>query len=214
MFTQIERPGGRELRSQLVSVAVHCLLLIFILWPARAIFVRPSSLAAGGRGQVTELINLPQEGFESAIALPRPTVPATPSAKHPVVTRRRNPDAPTPPVLQASSSPTPSPVAGSQFGSDAYGDVDGHEVRPALPTVFPDPVVSRSEIPDGIAGDVVVEVTIDVQGNVIETRILKPFGYGVEDKVIAVLRNWRFRPATRDGVPIASQQDVYFHFPS
>jgi hypothetical protein len=27
-----------------------------------------------------------------------------------------------------------------------------------------------------------------------------------------VLENWRFRPATRDGVAIPSKQDVYFHF--
>ena len=60
----------------------------------------------------------------------------------------------------------------------------------------------------------VVEVTIDAQGNVTETKVLQPFGYGIEDKVLAVLRNWRFRQATMDGVPIPSQQDVYFHFPS
>jgi hypothetical protein len=29
-----------------------------------------------------------------------------------------------------------------------------------------------------------------------------------------VLENWRFRPATINGAPVASRQDVHFHFPS
>jgi TonB family protein len=65
-----------------------------------------------------------------------------------------------------------------------------------------------------VIGDVVVEVTIDERGTVTATRVVQPLGYGLEDKVIAVLRNWRFMPATMDGVAIPSQQDVHFHFPS
>ena len=30
---------------------------------------------------------------------------------------------------------------------------------------------------------------------------------------VEALDNWRFRPATRNGVAIASKQDVYYHFP-
>jgi len=48
---------------------------------------------------------------------------------------------------------------------------------------------------------------------VVESRILESLGYGIEDKVLAAVRNWRFRPATKDGVAIASRQDV-FHFPT
>jgi hypothetical protein len=32
--------------------------------------------------------------------------------------------------------------------------------------------------------------------------------------VMATLRNWQFRPATMDGVPVVSKHDVHFHFPS
>ena len=60
----------------------------------------------------------------------------------------------------------------------------------------------------------IVEVTIDVQGNVVETKVLQALGHGIEEKVLAALRNWRFRPAMMDGRAIPSQQDVYFHFPS
>jgi TonB family protein len=83
-----------------------------------------------------------------------------------------------------------------------------------LPVVFPDPEVPRSQIPAGVEGSVIVEITIDDHGTVVETRIVQSLGYGIEEKVLAALRNWRFTPATLDGVAIPSQQDVYFRFPS
>jgi protein TonB len=70
------------------------------------------------------------------------------------------------------------------------------------------------QIPSGVQGNVIVEVTIDVQGIVTETRVLQGLGHGIEEKCVAAVRNWRFRPAMMDGRPIPSQQDVYFHFPS
>jgi protein TonB len=80
--------------------------------------------------------------------------------------------------------------------------------------VFPNPAVDRSDIPSGVAGDVVVEVTIDEKGNVADTKVLESLGYGLEDKVLEALKNWRFTPATMNGIAIASRQDVHFHFPS
>ncbi len=92
--------------------------------------------------------------------------------------------------------------------------ITGEEVIPALPEIFPDPAVSRADLPAGVQGDVIVEVTIDPQGNVVETKLLQGIGYGVEQKVLDVLQRWHFRPAMRDGVTIASQHIVHFHYPS
>ena len=64
----------------------------------------------------------------------------------------------------------------------------------------------------GNNGDVIVEITIDEQGNVVKTAVLKGIRNDLDQKVIATLQNWRFKPATQDGVPIPSQQDVHFHF--
>jgi TonB family protein len=72
----------------------------------------------------------------------------------------------------------------------------------------------RPVCPPGLKGDVIVEVTIDEKGNIISTRLLSGLGHGVDERVVAVVQNWRYNPATRDGLPIPSQQDVHFHFPS
>jgi hypothetical protein len=34
----------------------------------------------------------------------------------------------------------------------------------------------------------------------------------IDQKVLLALETWRFRPATRDGIPIPSKQDVHYHF--
>ena len=88
------------------------------------------------------------------------------------------------------------------------------EVVPAFPVIYPDPPVSRGDLPAGIQGDVIVQVTIDPQGNVVETKLIQGIGYGIEQKVLDVLQRWRFHPAVRDGVNIASQHIVHFHYPS
>jgi protein TonB len=61
---------------------------------------------------------------------------------------------------------------------------------------------------------VIVEISIDAQGIVVAERLLQGLGHGVDERVIAVLRDWRYHPATRNGVPIPSKYDVHFHFPS
>ena len=94
------------------------------------------------------------------------------------------------------------------------GPITGHEVHVAYPVVYPDPPVARAELPSDLQGDVIIEVTIDSQGNVVETRILQAIGHGIDEKIMATLRQWHYQPATLDGVPVASKHDVHFHFPS
>ena len=61
-------------------------------------------------------------------------------------------------------------------------------------------------------GSVVVEITIDDKGNIVQKTILQSLGPLVDAKVLAALENWHFSPATRNGVAIPSKQDVYYHF--
>jgi protein TonB len=94
------------------------------------------------------------------------------------------------------------------------GPITGHEVHVAYPVVYPDPPVERSALPRDLIGDVVIEVTIDPQGNVVATKIVQAIGHGIDEKIEATLRRWHYQPATLDGTPVASRHDVHFHFPS
>ncbi len=115
----------------------------------------------------------------------------------------------------ASSAADVTASAGSPYGVHIPGTpLTGPAVIPALPEVFPDPPVARSELPPGVEGDVIVEVTIDEQGNVSDLKLTKGIGYGIDQKVLDVLWRWHFRPATRNGFNIVSQHLVHFHYPA
>jgi protein TonB len=185
----------------LASVLLHCLVLGGLLYHARPIFVQPSSIAWGKGGTSTQIVYVSRNGVD--VPPMRPRLPEKKKSRKPEV------KIPVPPPVEAQAA-----RAGSPLGSLAVGPSSGSEARPALPIFFPDPVVARSELPPDLNGDVIVEITIDEHGNITETKILQALGFGLEEKVLAALRNWRFHPATLDGVAIASRQDVHFHFPS
>lgn len=216
MFSE-DRPSNRRWNtSLLVSFVLHCVVIYFLARPPRPIYyVTPSSVAFGHGGTSIELVYLSQHGSAEAhrpeagpeqrrITLRSPARPRPqPSPKPSALDNAR----------QTVSADQPS-RAGSPFGSLAQGPATGHDIRPALPLVFPNPAILPWQVPSGVEGNVIVEVTIDEQGNVTETKVLQGLGHGIEEKVVAALRNWRFRPAIMDGRAIPSQQDVYFHFPS
>jgi TonB family protein len=104
-------------------------------------------------------------------------------------------------------------TAGSRYGSLADGDLAGTEIRPALWTFGPNPAIAASEFAEGLEGSVIVEITIDDQGNVVGTQLLQGLSSAVDARVIEALQMAHFIPAKRNGVSIASKQDVYYHFP-
>ena len=104
-------------------------------------------------------------------------------------------------------------TAGSSYGSLNSGDLTGTEVRPALWIGGPNPAIAASEFAEGLEGSVIVEITIDDQGNVVATELVQGLSSAVDSRVIQALQMAHFIPAKRNGVSIASKQDVYYHFP-
>lgn len=183
-------------RAVLASFLLHA--AVVYLWLDRApIFVHPSSIAWGQHGKSVALIYFPRAEL-------------APESTHVrlQVRLKHKKEAPQPP------QPITEPLrAGSSAGSLYSGPWDGSEAKPAIPLVFPDPTVFPWQLSNGLHGDVIVEVTIDTQGNVTDTRVLQSLRQDIDQKVVATLHDWRFRPATVDGIAISSRQDVHFHFP-
>ena len=202
--------------SLVVSFAAHGLVLLLLLHHARPVFIMPSDVALGTPGSSGSVIYLAPTGAERAVAAPdkpslalRASIPKPPSVPRPLPVVHEQEDATEAANLAETAR------GGSLYGARIPGaPLTGHEIIPALPQVFPDPAISRADLPPGVAGDVIVEVTIDEHGNVIETKLVRGIGYGIEDRVLATLRQWHFRPASKDGVTIASQHIVTFHYPS
>ena len=214
MLTQILPTRRRRWSFSLgLSSAMHALLVVALGWPTAPVFVKPVMVAHGEGGSATpsSVVLYVPDDLQIAEAKNQPLLSLPASARK--KTRKTKLKKRTNVIEEADKTPNPAEV-GSENGSAYDGLASGDEVKPALPVAFQDVKIPRSELPGGIQGDVIVEITIDAQGTVVEERLLQGLGHGVDEKVIAVLRDWRFRPATRNGVAIPSKHDVHFHFPS
>lgn len=205
-------PAAPKRRTTLLaaSLAVHFVFLGWLLHSPAPIFIAPSSVVKGESGLAVTRIYF---GGNSGVTQeqPKPNLtwqhPLKKSAPHQL---------PPPPakfeVGDETASVQPNgPAGGSPYGSLSYGTLTGPEIRPALPIVSPDPVFGSDAI--GVEGDVVIEITIDEQGTIVQKVVLQSLSPALDNRVLAALEKWHFTPAFKNGVPIPSKQDVHYHFP-
>ena len=197
MFQGLPSSGKRRSYSILASLLLEAVLVFVFVYHA-PIFVTPSSVAWGQHGTSEALVYLAQ-----------PAAEAHPMPKKVLLKPKKKQQE----KVEQAKNEVEVPRSGTPYGSLYQGPGSGQDARPALPLVFPDPTVYSWQL-GGLQGDVIVEVTIDEHGNVTETRVLQSLRDEIDQKVLATVRNWRFRPATVDGIAISSRQDVHFHFPS
>ena len=212
MFAEIHF-GRRRQRDICLgsSLAVHFLILGWMLHSAAPTFVSPSSVVSGNYGaSLTPLYfsaplgDLPERAGRHLVWR-RPLKSKNAHSEPPIAKIELEEEAKVPIATNQA-------LAGMPFGSLSYGTVNGPEVRPALPVFSPDPIL-EPELRNSASGDVVVEITIDEAGNIVESKVVQSLGPQIDQKVLAAVLRWQFQPATRDGSAIASKQDVYYHFP-
>ena len=108
-----------------------------------------------------------------------------------------------PAATVASTNPDTTP------GADGLGDGN---MTIALELAHPYPHPDLSELPSGTRGDVVVDVVIDKTGHIAKFTMARGLGHGIDETVLATIQQWTFQPATRNGQPIASEQELLFHY--
>jgi TonB family protein len=217
MFAELPPPNRKRWDfALLASFVSHVVILIILTHRFKSIYVMPSDVQLGTPGSSGTIVYLAPTGPERKRALiEKPKLQLLAKAKPALV-----PHQPPPEVHENENGTDTARLDRSTQGGTVYGaripgaPLSGHEIVPALPQIFPDPAVSRTDLPPGVQGDVVVEVTIDEQGNVAELKLIRGIGYGIEERVLATLKRWHFRPASKDGTTIASQHIVTFHYPS
>ncbi len=65
----------------------------------------------------------------------------------------------------------------------------------------------------GVEGHVIIEATIDDKGNVLEPRLIRSLAHEALNRgALEAVREWRFRPATRGGGPVAVTGIFTFSF--
>jgi protein TonB len=123
---------------------------------------------------------------------------------------------PTPPTQKpkdTTASPNTSSPASTQPDSAAGADSLGSgNINIALVSYFPTPKPDLSTLPRGTKGDVVLDIVIDTTGKIADIKMTSGLGHGIDENVIATVQHWTFHPATKDGQPVASEQELHFHY--
>ncbi|MEE4270892.1 MAG: TonB family protein [Thermoanaerobaculales bacterium] len=132
---------------------------------------------------------------------PTPTPTETPEpTETPTATPTMPPPTPTSPPPTATPipmTPTPSVREGDivQAGPDVTAPVLLHRVNPEYPVI-----AQRA----GVSGEVVAQLLVGIDGRVEDVRIteVSQTGVGFERATEDAVRQWRYRPATKEGVKV------------
>jgi protein TonB len=112
-------------------------------------------------------------------------------------------------------APTPEPTgAATSPGTGSSGDAalgDGN-INVALVRNHPTPAPDLSDLPHGTRGDIMLSVVIDASGRITDIKLDRGLSPAIDQSVIATVQQWNFAPATRNGQPIASEQELLFHY--
>ncbi len=197
-------PPRTKPQAATVSIALHLLVIAGILTAAHftpgVAPMRLPGTAAGTHflpvytlGGVTGTL---AEAKPLPVPVPRPAAPTLAAPK------------PTPTPTPQPSGATPDPGPGDS-GTAALGDGN---VNIALVRNHPSPAPDLSTLPHGTRGDVMLSVVIDATGRITTIKLDKGIAPAIDNAVIATVQQWIFAPATRNGLPVASEQELLFHY--
>ncbi len=76
----------------------------------------------------------------------------------------------------------------------------------------PEPEYSDEARRARLTGEVLVQLIIDESGRTRDFKVVRSLGLGLDEEAIKAVRQWRFKPATRNGKPVAIVGEVYVGF--
>lgn len=133
---------------------------------------------------------------------------------------------PLPPVFVAATKiapPAPAPKAAPQPAAapqrTRIGNGDAapnNAIVPPRVVESKPPIYTDEALKAHIEGTVTVEAAVDLEGKIKILRVVKRLGYGLDERAIGAVLDWKFAPATRNGAPVEAitQVDVDFKIPA
>ncbi len=107
---------------------------------------------------------------------------------------------------------------GPGLGDGTDGGTGGGPWRPGS-GVEPPTLVSQVK-PDytedarrrGVSGDVLMTVVVLRDGSVADIHVMHGLGYGLDERAVEAVRQWRFNAGRRHGLPVDVQVEIAIEF--
>jgi periplasmic protein TonB len=200
---KINRISSQINRYRVASLLLHMSVLVVIGTLLRHISTAKLTVSQRTRETVQHLV----------LSMPGSVESGSPKAS-PKNVAKLNPN-PIPHSVPKPSRPgqlsqTPSTGEGIS-GHSAWGK---GEITIAYAKFFPYPAPDLSTMPPRTEGDVILTALIDEQGKIGDLTLLTGISPAIDHDVIQTVRLWTFTPATKDGLPVSSKQELHFHFRS
>jgi len=111
------------------------------------------------------------------------------------------------------------PGSGPGYGPGAKRGAGGSVYRPGvggvsnpIPLVSPEAEFSDEARRNKYQGICMIAVIVDAQGYPQNPRVIQSLGMGLDEKALEAVEKYRFKPAMKDGKPVASMIDVEVNF--
>jgi protein TonB len=184
-----------------VSVSAHFLSVFLLFFAAyKAPRVQPVHLPGTANGNhllLTYSTGAAPSEAESAVTKKVASVTKTPAPQKAAV------------VASAADS---KPMAEQGSGSAGLSGLGDGNMTIAALKVSPQPQPDLSSLPHGRGGNVILSAVIDTHGAITELTVIQSLSESIDQQVMATVRGWSFVPATKDGQPVASEQEIVLHY--
>jgi protein TonB len=88
----------------------------------------------------------------------------------------------------------------------------GEGVSPPVPIHSPEPKYSKQARREKLQGVCVLWLVVGADGLPREIRVQRTLGLGLDEKAIEAVKQWKFKPAMKDGNPVAVRISVQVNF--
>jgi len=105
-------------------------------------------------------------------------------------------------------------AVGPGEGGDTGGGLRGFGGVSTAPVVLyqVEPEFSEEARKAKLQGVVMLYGEVDTNGRLRNIRVTRALGLGLDEKAIEAVKQWRFRPGTRDGTPVVSAASIEVNF--
>jgi protein TonB len=185
--------------------------------PAVSAFVHVAAVAllvvAGAKAPRVMPVHLPGSAEGKHMLLTYSTG-AQPSVTESAVTKQVSAVTKTaaPKKAAVASAAEAKPMAEQGSGSAGLSGLGDGNMTIAALKVSPRPQPDLSTLAHGRGGNVILNAVIDTHGAITELTVVQSLSEAIDQQVMSTVRGWSFVPATKDGQPVASEQEIVLHY--